>query len=159
VTIQDLGSAGEFVAAIATVVTLIYLAVQLRGSNRLAKASASRAPNSDLNAINAAFGTDPVFRDAMREILNGALRTELEPDQRTVLDFYLISITNIQEQLFREIRAGILEPDALDFGGAGLFLLPYYRTSWMLYRGYLSSSFVPEFEAKYDLDSSIEADW
>ncbi len=158
-TIQDLGSAGEFVAAIATVATLIYLAIQLRGSNRLAKASASRAPNSDLNAINAAFGTDPAFRDPMRKILNGASRTELEPDQRTVLDFYLVSITNIQEQLFREIRAGILESDALDFGGAGLFLLPYYRTSWPLYRGYLSSSFVPDFESKYDLDPSIEAEW
>ena len=158
-TIQDLGSAGEFVAAIATVATLIYLAVQLRGSNRLARASASRAPNSDLNGLNAAFGTDPGFREAMRKILNGASRAELEPDQRTVLDFYLISITNIQEQLFREIRAGILERDALDFGGAGLFRLPFYRSSWPLYRGYLSSSFVTEFESKYELDPSLAAEW
>lgn len=158
-TIQDLGSAGEFVAAVATVATLVYLAIQLRSSNRLARASASRAPNSDLNAINAAFGTDPAFREAMRKIVNGAARTELEPDQRTLVDYYLVSITNIQEQLLREVRAGILESDALDFGGAGLLLLPYYRTSWPLYRGYLSSSFVPEFESRYDLDPSIQAEW
>ena len=79
VTIQDLGSAGEFVAAIATVATLIYLAVQIRTSNRLARAEASRAPNSDLNALNAAFGTDPVFRAAMLEVLKGAERPDLEP--------------------------------------------------------------------------------
>jgi hypothetical protein len=159
VTLQDLGSAGEFIAAIATVATLIYLAIQIRASNRLARAEASRVPNSDLNSINAAFGTDPTYRTAMRKVLTGVNRTDLDPDQRILVDFYLISVTNIQEQLFREIRAGILAPDALDFGGAGLFLLPYYRTSWPLYRGYLSSVFVAQFESKYNLDPSIEVEW
>ena len=40
---------------------------------------------------------------------------------------------------------------------AGLFSLPYYRTSWSIYRGYLSSVFVEDFEKRYDLDPSIEA--
>ena len=159
VTIQDLGSLGELVAAIATVATLIYLAIQIRASNRLARAEASRTPNSDLNSINAAFGTDPIFQSAMRRILTGATRTEIEPSERTILDFYLISITNIQEQLAREIREGILTSDALDFGGAGLFLLPYYRTSWSLYRGYLTSAFVVAFEKQYELDPTIKAEW
>lgn len=154
-TIQDLGSIGEFVAAIATVATLIYLSVQIRSSNRLARAEASRAPNSDLNAINAAFGTDPAFRAAFRKVLSGATRAELEPDERIVVDFHMISITNLQEQLAREIRAGILEPDALDFGGAGLFLLPYYQASWPLYRSYLTSGFVGEFEKRYNLDPTL----
>jgi hypothetical protein len=158
-TMQDLGSLGEFVAAIATVATLIYLANQIRASNRLARAEASRTPNSDLNSLNAAFGTDPIFRAAIREVLAGASRDELEQSDRTLLDYYLISITNIQEQLAREIREGVLDPDALDFGGAGLFLLPYYRTSWSLYRDYLSSSFVVAFEKQYELDPSIEAEW
>jgi hypothetical protein len=159
VTIQDLGSLGELVAAIATVATLIYLATQIRASNRLARAEASRTPNSDLNSINASFGTDPLFRAAMRRILTGSIRTELEAGERLLLDFYLISITNIQEQLAREIREGILDPDALDFGGAGLFLLPYYRTSWPLYRDYLTSAFVESFEKQYDLDPSLDAVW
>jgi hypothetical protein len=34
VTIQDLGSIGEFVAAIATLATLVYLAVQIRQNTR-----------------------------------------------------------------------------------------------------------------------------
>jgi hypothetical protein len=159
VTIQDLGSLGELVAAVATVATLIYLAIQIRASNRLARAEASRTPNSDLNSINAAFGTDPAFRAAMRQVLTGASRDELNADDRTVIDFYLISITNLQEQLAREIREGILDPGALDFGGAGLFLLPYYRTSWSLYRDYLTSDFVRDFEKQYDLDPTIEAVW
>ena len=158
-TLQDLGSIGEFVAAVATVATLIYLAIQIRTSNRLSRAEASRAPNSDLNSLNAAFGTDPVFRAGMRQVLNGAKRGELDPDQRIVVDFHMISVTNTQDQLWREIKAGILDPRALDFGGAGIFSLPYYQTSWPLYRPFLSSDFVAEFEAKYDLDASVEAEW
>lgn len=154
-TIQDLGSIGEFVAALATVATLLYLSAQIRSSNRLARAEASRAPNSDLNAINAAFGTDVAFRVAFRKVLSGATRAELGPDERIGVDFYMISITNLQEQLAREIRAGILQPEALDFGGAGLFLLPYYRASWPLYRSYLSSHFVGEFERRYNLDPTL----
>ena len=156
VTFEDLGNLGEVVAAIATVATLIYLAVQIRASNRLARAEASRSPNSDLNALNAAFGTDPVFRAAVRLVLAGAFRDELDPEQRTTIDFYLISITNIQEQLAREIRESILDPAALDFGGAGVFQLPYYRTSWPIYRPYLSSAFVADFERQYGLDPAIE---
>ena len=39
VTIQDLGSIGEFVAAIATIVTLVYLAAQVRQNTRALRSS------------------------------------------------------------------------------------------------------------------------
>jgi hypothetical protein len=156
-TIQDLGSLGELVAAIATVATLGYLGLQIRTSNRLARAEASRSPNSDLNSINGAFGTNPAFLAALRRVLEGAERSMLEPLDRTLMDMYLLSVTNLQEQLLREVRAGIVGEDALDFGGAGLFLLPYYRTSWPIYRNYLTSAFVAQFEQRYALDPSIEA--
>src|SRR5512134_2191746 len=123
-TLGDLGNIGQLIAAIATVATLIYLAVQVRASNRLARAEASRSPNSDLNSLNAAFGADPTFRTAFRLVLGGATRDELQPEQRTVVDFYMVSVTNIQEQLAREVREGILDSDDLDFGGAGIFVLP-----------------------------------
>jgi len=159
VTVQDLGSLGEFIAAIATVATLIYLAIQIRASNRIARAEASRAPNSDLNSINAAFGTEPLFRKSMRQVVGGASRVEFEEDARLFVDYYLLSITNIQEQLAREVRERIVGAEALDFGGAGLFLLPYYRDSWPLYRDHLSSSFVEAFEKRYELDLAVEAAW
>lgn len=155
-TLEDLGNVGELIAAIATVLTLIYLAVQIRTSNRLARAEASRLPNSDLNALNATFGTNSIYISAMRKVLLNATRAELEPDERSVIDHYLLSLTNIQEQLVREIREGILDPDALDFGGAGLFKLPYYRTSWPLYRNYLSEKFVADFEIQYELDPTLD---
>lgn len=53
---------------IAVVFSLIYLARQVDIANRLARAEASRTPNSDLNALNATFGTDPVFRSAFHKV-------------------------------------------------------------------------------------------
>ena len=42
VTIQDIGSIGELVGALATVVTLAYLALQIRRSNILTTAESRR---------------------------------------------------------------------------------------------------------------------
>lgn len=150
-TWDTVGAIAQVASAIGVVVSLIYLARQLRMSNRLARAEAYRAPNSDLNSLNATFSTDVVFRAAFRKALEGATRDNLEPDERTALDGYLISVTNIYEQLARETREGILDPGTLAFQARGLLQLPYYRTSWTFYRENLSPAFVEEFEKRHSL--------
>ncbi len=153
------GAIGEIAGALAVVASLVYLARQVGMSNRLARAEAFRGPNRELNVVNTGFAADPNFRAAFRQIVTGATRDQLEESERILMDFYLVSATNIQEQLVREIREGILDPGAIDFGGKGLFVLPYYRTSWPLYREYLNSAFVDDFEKRYGLDPSIEVKW
>ena len=156
-TIEQLGSLGELIAAIATVATLGYLGAQIRTSNRLARAEAARGPADQQNSINCAFGTSPTFLAAFRQIYEGAVRSELDPLARAEMDFYLVSVTNLFEQLAREVQEGILDETTLDFGGKELFSSPYYRTSWPIYRQYLTAGFAEEFEARYDLDPTIEA--
>ena len=41
-TIQDLGNIGEVVAAVATVVTLVYLAIQIRANTNAVQAAAAQ---------------------------------------------------------------------------------------------------------------------
>lgn len=41
----------------------------------------------------------------LRRVLAGAERSKLGPLDRTLMDTYLLSITNLQEQLLREVRA------------------------------------------------------
>ncbi len=153
------GVIAQIVSVIGVVVSVVYLARQVDIANRLARAEASRTPNSDLNLLNATFGTDPVFRSEFQNVLRGAVRAEVGADARMAIDLYLISMTNLQDQLVREIRAGILEEDAQDFGGAGPFLLPYYRSSWPIFRPYFNSKFVQMFEAQHNFDRAIEAKW
>jgi len=105
-TIQDLGSLGGFVAATATVATLVYLSVQIRATNRLARAEASRSRISDLNRLNASFAADPAFRTEFRLGSAGSARDQIDPGERMLLDFSFLSATNIAEHwLWRSVRA------------------------------------------------------
>lgn len=159
-TIQDLGSLGEFIAAIATVSTLVYLSVQIRASNRLSRAEASRSRISDMNRLNASFASDPAFRAAFRRVLAGSTRDQLDPDERILLDLYLLSGMNLLEQVAAEVREGVLSPGEMEsLFGAPLLRSPYYRSSWPLYRPNLSTVFAADFERRNGLDSSIDATW
>jgi hypothetical protein len=63
-------------------------------------------------------------------------------------------VTNIYEQLAREVSEGVLDATSMAFGAKGMFLLPYYRTSWSFYRQNLSPRFVADFEGKYSMGAS-----
>ena len=152
-----LSALSEVAGAVAVVVSLLYLSRQVRMGNQLARAEASRAPTSDLNMLNASFGQNPKFHAALRKAIEGAERPQFEPDDRVLLDLYFVSVTNIYEQLTREVREGIIGQESLDFGGKGLFELPFYRTSWPILKPFLSTPFVDEFEMRYSLDPKIEA--
>ena len=49
-SIQELGSIGEFIAAIATVVTLLYLAIQIRQNTRAVRGSTIHAMTDSMQA-------------------------------------------------------------------------------------------------------------
>ena len=151
------GAIGEIVGALAVVASLAYLAKQVRVSNRLARAEAWRSSNSDLNALNASFGTDPAFRSGMAKVLqDGAARDDLPVDERMAVSLYMLSVANIYEQLFREVREGVLNEAALEFGGRSLFATPFFRSSWHVYKPNLGASFVSHFEASFDLGAEPE---
>ena len=57
ITIQDLGSVGEFVAAIATLATLAYLAIQVKQNTKSLRASTFQQV-SEAMAMNASYVTD-----------------------------------------------------------------------------------------------------
>ena len=151
-----LSAVSELAGVAAVVISLLYVSRQIGMSNRLARAEASRAPTSDLNMLNASFGANNDFRTALRKAIEGQERPSFEPDDRVLLDLHLVSVTNIYEQLSREVREGLLDEKSLDFGGKGLFELPFYRTSWPILKPFLSSSFAADFEKRYSLDPNLE---
>jgi hypothetical protein len=60
---------------------------------------------------------------------------------------YTISVLNIYEQIYREIREGILKGNAIsDFAGKSFLDTRYFRSSWSLYKQSLGPSFVSYFE-------------
>ena len=67
VTIQDLGSLGELIAAIATVATLVYLALQIRQNTRALGHAEHREILEDGNAWRAYLIEDPAIAALYRK--------------------------------------------------------------------------------------------
>ena len=132
-----LSAVSELAGVVAVVMSLLYVSRQISMSNRLARAEASRTPTSDLNMLNASFGPNQDFRTALRKAIEGQERMGFEPEDRVLLDLYLVSVTNIYEHLSREVLEGVLDEQSLDFGGKGLFELPFYRSSWPILKPFL----------------------
>ena len=159
-SLESIYFVSQMIAAAAVVATLVFLAFQVRTSNRLARAEAYRSSNSELNAINATFGVGAVFQGAMRKVITNAERSQLDEAERMKMDLYMVSLTNIFEQLSREVREGVLDASYADrFPASAQFKSAFYRSSWPLYRQYLSAGLVADFEKKHNLDPSIQAAW
>lgn len=58
-TIQQLGNLGEFLAAIATLATLIYLALQIRRNTAIARATGTSEHTAALNQLNYVLSQNP----------------------------------------------------------------------------------------------------
>ena len=79
-TLQDIGNIGEFVAAVATLATLIYLAVQIRQNTDSVKAAAAQ---SVLEAPNQALQSAASSQQQARVVVLGQTDYEkLSDDER-----------------------------------------------------------------------------
>ena len=128
------GSVGEILGALLVALSLVYLAGQVRLANRISRAEAWRSANSRLTAMNTAAMVDPVFRRAFNKVfMNGALRRDLDEDERMVMGMYFAGAFGVLEQTWREIQEGVLPSSAME-SPSQIFALPYARDVWPLLR-------------------------
>jgi hypothetical protein len=80
-SIQDIGSIGEFVAAVATVVTLVYLARQLNANTRATQATNWHEITRDYTSFNA-HQLDPEVATAWRRGLQEYPNMEVDANSR-----------------------------------------------------------------------------
>jgi len=114
VTIQDLGSIGELVAAIATVVTLVYLAVQVRQNTRALRSSTFQDVSREM-----AHNVEPiVYQSDVAEILVKGLRglAELTPSEQLRFRSVLVMSFRRMEAVYVHSKLGSIERElALGF--------------------------------------------
>lgn len=79
-TIQDLGSLGEFIASIGVVVSLIYLALQTKENTRAIRAQTRSALTDQVLSIQSQTFNSEAFRNAIRKYNDGSELDELEKD-------------------------------------------------------------------------------
>lgn len=94
-SIQDLGAIGELVAACATVVTLLYLAVQIRQNNRSLQEATSASINQGYASINSRLSSDEQFAEIFirgRDDLDALNAVEVERFRAFVQDILNMAV-------------------------------------------------------------------
>ncbi len=117
-TIQELGSLGELIAAVATVATLIYLAIQIRSNTVVAKAEARRSVRGLASPVYQSIVENAEVARIFREGLGDP--SKLDPDEWVRFSFLMGQMIGATSSIFDEIRDGILASD---------YFIPSQKTS------------------------------
>ncbi len=132
-TLTDLASIGSFVSGIAVVVSLIYLAIQVRQAQKtqralMHQARAERIVNASLAAMQ------PDIADTVTKIIAGA---ELSPRERLQSYYYMRVQVAVVEDALWQYDAGFLDKESLDTAVLNLrrvMLFPAVRAAWLMQR-------------------------
>ena len=141
-TISELGSIGELLAAIATIATLIYLALQIRANTIVTKAESQRgAAALRMEALKI-----PASSLEISETFTTGLVTpnELSPGQRTQFYFQFSTIVYVAESSYFDYELGLIDLETFESSSSLAFKLlptPGGKDYWKHY----SDSHIPTF--------------
>lgn len=132
----------EVVGALAVVLTLAYLAIQVRQNTTAIKAASHHAVTDSFNALNVAVIQDPQVGRIWR--LGNAGYSNLTEDEQISFSFMMISYIRIFETVYYQRKLGTMEEQ--------LFASEERSANWMItqlgFREWWASnpiSFSPEF--------------
>jgi hypothetical protein len=108
VTISELGSIGEFIGAIAVLVTLIYLSLQIRQNSATTRAHIRQSLADSQIAYIGSRATDPFLRKVVQKMF---VAEELDEDERFGLRFHVIAGTRMFENYFAQHTIGTMDPE------------------------------------------------
>ena len=106
-TIFELGALGEFIGSIAVVLTIGYLAFQIKQNTAAMKASSHHAITDSFNNINIAMSQDPQV--ARRFRMGSADLSSLDEDELGSYSFQSLAYQRIFETLYYQRKIGTME--------------------------------------------------
>ena len=107
-TIQDLGSIGELIAAIATIATLGYLAVQIRQNTLSNRDASTRSTHDMILRVNTIPIADPALTDLL--IRGGKDRAGLDPVESSRFHAHWMNSFFMYQDVFFLARRSRVEP-------------------------------------------------
>ena len=140
--LEALGSIGDFVGGIGVLVTLIYLAVQIKQNTRSVRAAAAQQVLSGAAGFLEHITSDPILTDLF---FRGAREPEsLAPSDRARLGLVMLALFRRFEAVFQQGERGILAGE--DWAGLRMSMLvtaqlPYTRQWWPNVASLFSPSF------------------
>jgi hypothetical protein len=151
--LQDIGALGEAIGGIAVIITLIYLALQIRQNTKAVRSNSFHAVTDSFNEINNLIAHDEslarIFRVGMEDLAN------LNEDELIRFSFMFMAPFRIFETIFYQYTNGTIDQRLWQAEKRSMqFLLsgPGSRAWW--YRNPLS--FTPEFRQFIESEIIVE---
>ena len=144
-SLEDLGNIGEFVAAVAVVVSLIYLAVQIRQNTATVRASTHHSIVREGRELH----TLVVPNDTVAHIVFAGLQdwSDLSPEDQFRLHLVMRSFFAFYEDTYLQMRKKVLDIEAWQSRRTMLIELldqPGARRWWNRHYGEYSTAFQEE---------------
>jgi len=143
--LSDLASIGSFVSGIAVVVSLVYLALQVRHAQKTQRALMHQARTERVvNAALTSMQTD--IAETVTKIVNN---NELSPREMLQSYYYMRVQVAVVEDALWQYDAGFLDQESLDTAVLNLqrvMLFPAVRAAWFMLRPQLAPSVRDRFD-------------
>ena len=159
-SIAELGSLGEFVGSLGVIVTLVYLAVQIRANTRATKASAGFEATHSWAQLNEHVG---LSTDELVQPFVGIYEDDFDPSQLT--DAQYLRLTLLIRAIFQKLEGqyylhkyGLLDPGLWEQRSAvcrGMIEVPHLARWWEQEKE--ARTFSTEFEAALERSDAIQA--
>lgn len=135
--LSDLASLGSFISGIAVVISLIYLALQIRHAQKTQRALMHQARTERL--VNAAMASmQPEIADVVAKMVHGG---EMTPREVLQAYYYMrVQVCVVEDALWQH-DAGFLDKESRDTAVLNLqrvLLFPAARTAWLMQRPQLA---------------------
>jgi len=143
VTLEDLGNTGEFLGAIAVLISLIYLALQIRHNTMTVRAGTSAAVSESLARVTEVVGTDP--QTARVYMLGLAEDPTLSPEENFQFNFLFATYMRRVENAYYQQLRGFVNSEHWQTTERTLSLFmerPGARHTWEGARSVYSDQFV-----------------
>jgi len=129
--LDALGNIGDFVGGIAVIITLIYLAVQVRQNTRSTRLASMQSAMLAAQNVGILPAQD---RDLARVVRVGLARPdELTEDEYQQFRYFLMNMLRVHEDMFVQHRAGVVDDETWMARSSSLrtiFSMPGGRRVW-----------------------------
>ncbi len=149
--LDDLGNIGEFLGGIGVVVTLAYLAVQIRKNTQSVRSASLHSISTSISEFMDKIAQDSALTKLWFDGLSGTVQLSEADAQR--LNLLLMSLVRRWENAFHQSRAGMLESaswSGMREGLALVFSSPGAQAWWKGARALFSADFVAFAEQAFD---------
>ena len=141
-SLNELGNIGEFLSSIAVIISLIYLAIQIKKNTETERTSTYQSVVSDFGALNGRMASTPELSYLIVRALENF--SDLNPDEKARASQILFACFHYFENMYYQYRKGYLEKEV--WLGWERIMLSYYarpgfQSWWAIRRDVFSDSF------------------